>query len=110
MNTIKNKPNLRIFTNSNVLKILFKNKIAIGIEVEVNNKKEKFFARKEVLLSAGSINSPKLLQLSGIGDATELKKMDIDIIHDLPGVGQNLQDHFEIYIQHKSKKKETLYN
>ncbi len=110
LNTIKNKPNLRIFTNSNVLKILFKNKIAIGIEVEVNNKKEKFFARKEVLLSAGSINSPKLLQLSGIGDATELKKMGIDIIHDLPGVGQNLQDHFEIYIQHKSKKKETLYN
>ena len=59
LNTIRNKSNLRIFTNSNVLKILFKNKIAIGIEVQVNNKKERFFARKEVLLSAGSINSPK---------------------------------------------------
>ena len=110
LNKIRNKSNLRIFTNSNVLKILFKNKIAIGIEVQVNDKKEKFFARKEVLLSAGSINSPKLLQLSGIGGSNELKKMDIDIVHDLPGVGQNLQDHFEIYIQHKSKKKETLYN
>ena len=62
---------------------MFKNKIAIGIEVQVNDKKEKFFARKEVLLSAGSINSPKLLQLSGIGDSNELKKMDIDIIQDL---------------------------
>ena len=48
--------------------------------------------------------------LSGIGDASELKKLDINVIHDLPGVGENLQDHLEIYIQHKSKKNETLYD
>jgi len=110
LNDIKNRKNLKIFTNSNVLKILFKDKNAIGIEVNINKKKEKYFANKEVLLSAGSINSPKLLQLSGIGDAKELKKLGINIVHDLPGVGQNLQDHLEIYIQHKSKKKETLYD
>ncbi len=107
---VKNNSNLKIFANSNVNKILFKDKKAIGIEVVINNKKEKIFANKEVILSAGSINSPKILQLSGVGDAKELKKLDIDIVCDLPGVGQNLQDHLEVYIQYKSKKNETLYD
>ena len=88
---------------------MFNNKTAIGIEVEENSVKKKYYANKEILLSAGSINSPKILQLSGIGDANELKKHGIEIIHDLPGVGHNLQDHLEIYIQHKSKINQTLY-
>ena len=107
---VKNNNNLEIFTNTNVLKILFKNKTAIGIEVLESNKKIIYFANKEILLSAGSINSPKILQLSGVGDASELKKHNIDVVHNLPGVGKNLQDHLEVYIQYKSKKKETLYN
>ena len=110
LDDIKNNSNINIFTHSYVSKILFKNKVAIGIEVIKNNKKEIYYANKEVLLSAGSINSPKLLQLSGVGNAIELRKHGIEIIHDLPGVGENLQDHLEIYIQHKSKKKETLHN
>jgi len=110
LDDIKNNLNIEIFTHSNVSKILFKNKVAIGVEVSINNKKEIYYANKEILLSAGSINSPKLLQLSGIGNVIELKKHGIEIIHDLPGVGENLQDHLEIYIQHKSKKKETLYD
>jgi len=110
LDSVKKNPNLKIYTNSTVLKIIFKNKVAIGVEAKIKNKTIKFYAKKEVLLTAGSINSPKILQLSGIGNAEELKKMDIDIIHDLPGVGQNLQDHLEIYIQHKSKKKESLYD
>jgi len=110
LDKIKEKSNVKIFTHSYVLRILFKNKTAVGIEVEEKDKKVSYFANKEVLLCAGSINSPKILQLSGIGDAQELKKHDIEIIHDLPGVGKNLQDHLEVYIQHKSKKKETLYN
>ena len=110
LDDVKNNSNIEIFTHSNVSKILFKNKVAIGVEVSINNKKEIYYANKEILLSAGSINSPKLLQLSGIGNAIELKKHGIEIIHDLPGVGENLQDHLEIYIQHKSKKKETLYD
>ena len=109
LDEVKNNSNIEVLINSNVSKILFKNKVAIGVEVLINNKKEKYYANKEILLSAGSINSPKLLQLSGIGNATEIKKHGIDVIHDLPGVGENLQDHLEIYIQHKSKKKETLY-
>ena len=109
LNTIKKRKNLRIFTKTYINKILFNNKTAIGIEVEEDNVKKKYFANKEILLSAGSINSPKILQLSGVGDAIELKKLGIDIVHNLPGVGHNLQDHLEIYIQHKSRKNETLY-
>ena len=110
LDDVKNNPNIEIFTHSNVSKILFKDKVAIGIEVSINNEKKIYYANKEILLSAGSINSPKLLQLSGVGNAIELKKHGIEIVQDLPGVGENLQDHLEIYIQHKSKKKETLYN
>jgi len=110
LDPIKNNENLKIFTNSNVLKILFKNKTAVGIEVLNNQKKETYYANKEVILAAGSINSPKLLLLSGIGNYSELKNHGIEVVHNLPGVGENLQDHFEIYIQYKSKKKETLYN
>ena len=110
LDSVKKNQNLKIYTNSTVLKIIFKDKVAIGLEAKIKNKTIKFYAKKEVLLAAGSINSPKILQLSGIGNAEELKKLDIDIIHNLPGVGQNLQDHLEIYIQHKSKKKESLYD
>ena len=110
LDKVKNKSNLKIYTKTYVTKILFDNKTAIGIEIYKNNKKEKFFAKKEVIVSAGSINSPKLLQLSGIGEATDLKKLGIEVIHNLPGVGKNLQDHLEVYIQHKSKKNETLYD
>ena len=110
LDDIKNNSNVEIFTNSNVSKIIFKNKVAIGVEVSINGNKEIYYANKEILISAGSINSPKILQLSGIGNAIELKKYGIEIIHNLPGVGENLQDHLEMYIQYKSKKKETLYD
>jgi len=105
---IKRK-NLDIFTKSKVQKILFENKKAIGIEIFRNGKKEKIYANKEIILSGGSINSPQLLQLSGIGNQKDLRDLGIDVIHDLPGVGMNLQDHLEIYIQYESKKAETLY-
>jgi len=110
LDPIKKRKNLKIIKNTYVKKILFKNKTAIGIEIIRNNKNEKYFCNKEVILCAGSINSPKILQLSGIGDEDHLKGLGIEIINNLSGVGQNLQDHLEIYIQYKSKRKETLYN
>ena len=102
--------NLSIEHNTDVSKIIFKEKKAIGVEVKRNNHSEIYYCNKEIILSSGSINSPKILQLSGIGDEKILSKNGIDIINHLPGVGKNLQDHLEIYIQHKSKIKDTLYN
>ncbi len=110
LDEVKNLNNLKIQHNTDVLKIIFEGKKAIGVEIKKNKKIEKYYCNKEVILSAGSINSPKILQLSGVGDPKILKKHGIKIINELPGVGKNLQDHLEIYIQHKSKKKETLYN
>ena len=107
---VKNFKNLIIKHKIDVSKIIFKDKKAIGVEVKNNNKTEVYYCNKEIILSAGSINSPKILQLSGVGDPKLLKQNNIEVIHELPGVGQNLQDHLEIYIQHKSKTKDTLYN
>ena len=110
LDPIKNRKNLKIIKNSYVKRIIFENNVAIGIEYFRNNKTEKYFANKEVILSAGAINSPKLLQLSGIGNQRHLNGLGIKVINDLRGVGENLQDHLEVYIQYKSKSKDTLYN
>ncbi len=107
---VKNYNNLKVKHKTDVSKIIFKDKKAIGVEIKNNNKTEVYYCNKEIILSAGSINSPKILQLSGVGDPQLLKQNNIEVIHELPGVGQNLQDHLEIYIQHKSKTKDTLYN
>lgn len=110
LNKINGYKNLSIENDTDVSKIIFKEKKAIGVEVKKNNNSEIYYCNKEVILSSGSINSPKILQLSGIGDGKLLNQNGIDIINHLPGVGKNLQDHLEIYIQHKSKIKDTLYN
>jgi len=107
---VQNFNNLLVKHNTNVSKIIFEDKKAIGVEVKNNHKTEIYYCNKEIILSAGSINSPKILQLSGIGDPNLLKQKNIEVITELPGVGKNLQDHLEIYIQHKSKTKDTLYN
>ena len=107
---VQNFKNLLVKHNTNVSKIIFEDKKAIGVEVKNNHKTEIYYCNKEIILSAGSINSPKILQLSGIGDPNLLKQKNIEVITELPGVGKNLQDHLEIYIQHKSKTKDTLYN
>jgi len=109
LNPIKNRKNLNIFTNSFVEKIIFDGKKAIGIEIKIKNKLEKIYAEKEVILSGGSINSPQLLMLSGIGDASHLKEKGISVLHDLKGVGKNLQDHLETYIMQECKTPDTLY-
>jgi len=109
LNPVKKRKNLNIFSNSFVEKIIFDGKKAIGIEVKIKDKVEKIYAEKEIILSGGSINSPQLLMLSGIGDSDHLKQKGINIIHDLKGVGKNLQDHLETYIQQECKTSDTLY-
>ena len=105
---IKNRKNLQIIKKTFVKKIIFKNKVAIGVEYIKNNKIEKFYANKEVILSAGSINSPKILQLSGIGDEQYLKNLGIEVVHNLNGVGENLQDHLQMRLVFKVKNTKTL--
>jgi len=106
----ENRKNLNIFSNSFVERIIFDGQKAIGIEVKIKNKTEKVFANKEVIVSAGSINSPQLLMLSGIGPAKHLNELGINVVKDLPGVGKNLQDHLETYVQQECKTPDTLYS
>ena len=82
---------------------------AVAVEVKRGGKTELIRARREVVLAASSINSPKLLMLSGIGPAAHLRDHGIDVVADRPGVGANLQDHLELYIQMASKQPITLY-
>jgi choline dehydrogenase len=105
---IKSRKNLVVLTHTMTNKILLKNKIAIGVECERENESFQVFANKKVILSAGAIGSPQLLQLSGIGPVSILKAAGINVKHDLPGVGNNLQDHLEFNFQYQCKQKITL--
>ncbi|MEO0717328.1 MAG: GMC family oxidoreductase N-terminal domain-containing protein, partial [Pseudomonadota bacterium] len=92
-----------------VRKIVIEDGRAVGVEVERGGSLETVRARKEVIIAASSINSPKLLMLSGVGPAAHLAANGIDVVADRPGVGQNLQDHLELYIQQASVQPITLY-
>ena len=109
LNPVRKKPNLKVFSESFVEKIIFDGKKAIGVEVKIKDKIKKIYANKETILSGGSINSPQLLMVSGVGPGEHLKEKNIDVIHDLKGVGKNLQDHLETYIQQECKTSDTLY-
>ncbi|XP_077308186.1 choline dehydrogenase, mitochondrial [Lithobates pipiens] len=104
------RPNVSVKEKTLVTKVLFQGLQATGVEYVQNGHKKKAFANKEVILSGGAINSPQLLMLSGIGNASELTKLGIPVIAHLPGVGQNLQDHLEVYIQQMCTKPITLYS
>jgi len=96
LNPVKARDNLTIWTNSYCQKIILENNRAKGVEVMKSGKLEKVYASKEVLLSGGALNSPHLLMLSGIGSANDLESHDIKVVHDLAGVGKNLQDHLDV--------------
>ena len=87
--------NLQIKLNTVVTKIIIEKKKATGVEVISNKRVEKYYG-KEIILTAGSLVSPKILMHSGIGEEAQLKKFDIEVIEKLEGVGKNLQDHHEV--------------
>lgn len=91
-------------------RIVIENQRATGVEIQTGKKIQTIRARREVIVSASSINSPKLLMLSGIGPAAHLREYDIEVIADRPGVGRNLQDHLEVYIQQECVQPITLYS
>lgn len=88
------RKNLRVVTDTMVLKVLFDGRRANGVEALHKNSRRRIHARREVILSGGVINSPQLLMLSGIGPGDMLQRFGIPVLHDAPGVGQNLQDHW----------------
>ncbi|MFT4939708.1 MAG: choline dehydrogenase [Paraglaciecola sp.] len=108
LDPVKSRNNLCIVTGALVERVLLEGKQAVGVEYRVKGSKVTAKASKEVLLSAGPIGSPHLLQLSGIGDSDTLKAAGVEFKHHLPGVGQNLQDHLEFYFQYKCKQPVTL--
>ena len=102
--------NVKLVTRAYVNRIMLEGKRAVGVEYEVGGDVLVAKARREVVIAASSINSPKILQLSGIGPPDVLKAAGIPVQHVLPGVGENLHDHLEIYFQVESKEPITLYS
>ncbi len=97
------RPNLKVRTRAFVDRVLFEGTRAVGVVTGGH-----VISAGEVILCGGAINSPQLLQLSGVGNARELETLRIPVVHDLPGVGENLQDHLEVYVQCASKLPVTV--
>ncbi|HEX4599158.1 MAG TPA: choline dehydrogenase [Burkholderiaceae bacterium] len=103
------RPNLRVLPRSVARRILFEGRRAVAVAYVRDGAVQLARARREVIVSAGAINAPQLLMLSGVGDADALRRLDLPIVADLPGVGSNLQDHIEIYVQHACTQPVSLY-
>lgn len=97
----RKRKNLKVMVNTRVLRIVFEGKRAVGVEVLSGGKRHILRSAREVVVTAGAINSPRLLMLSGVGDADALRSHGIASVAHLPGVGQNLQDHVEVSIIHE---------
>lgn len=108
LDPVKSRSNLTVITGALAQKVILEGKKATGIEYTVNGTLKTAHATKDVVLSAGPIGSPHILQLSGIGDKAILEEAGVEVKHHLPGVGQNLQDHLEFYFQYKCKQPITL--
>ena len=104
------RPNLTLITKATTEKLIIDNKVCKGIIYKKNNKLHKVYCNNEVILSAGAIASPQILELSGIGNEDILNKYEIQVKHDLPAVGEHFQDHFMARLQWKLKLKKASYN
>ncbi|MEX2274425.1 MAG: choline dehydrogenase [Actinomycetota bacterium] len=103
LHPVMHRPNLEVTTRALVTKVVFEQNRAVGVEYQRGRGATERVRGGEVILCGGAINSPQLLQLSGVGAAGELGALGIDVVQDLPGVGENLQDHLEVYIQYGCK-------
>jgi choline dehydrogenase len=107
LHPVMKRKNLTVKTRSFVRKVVFEGKTAVGVEVQRGRKIEIIYGN-EIILAGGAINTPQILQLSGIGNSEHLSKFGIETVHHLPGVGENLQDHLEVYVQYQCKKPVSL--
>lgn len=107
----RNRPNLTIVTHALTDRVLFSGKRAIGVDYLQGDSDQRItaHARREVIVCSGAIASPQLLQRSGVGPSDLLRSLDIPVVHDLPGVGANLQDHLELYLQYACKEPVSIY-
>ncbi|HMG62578.1 MAG TPA: choline dehydrogenase [Streptosporangiaceae bacterium] len=103
LHPVMSRPNLTVQTRALAARVMFEGKRAVGVEYRHRDQLRQARAG-EVILCGGSINTPQLLQLSGVGPAGLLDRVGVDVVHDLPGVGENLQDHLEVYVQYGSKQ------
>jgi choline dehydrogenase len=104
LHPVMRRPNLTVRTRAFATQILFDGTRAVGVKYRRGRGREQEVYGKEIILCGGAINTPQLLQLSGVGNARELRALDIEVVADLPGVGENLQDHLEVYVQYRCKK------
>jgi len=100
---VMDRPNLTVITKAKATKVIFEGKRAVGVAYKQGKKTKEVRAMKEVILSGGTFQSPQLLQLSGVGRAQDITQHGIDMIHDLQGVGQNLQDHLDFILAYKTR-------
>ncbi len=107
LHPVKKRPNLTIRTRAMAHRVLFDGTTATGVEYSVRGKVRTAHA-KEVVLCGGAFNTPQLLQLSGVGDAEHLGSLGIPVVHHLPAVGEHMQDHLEVYVQHACTKPVSL--
>lgn len=105
---VKDRANLTVITDAKACEILFAGNKAIGVRIEVRKKLQDIMARREVIVSAGTFESPALLLRSGIGDKADLNALDIAVKSDLKGVGKNLQDHLDFTLCYESDDKRTM--
>jgi choline dehydrogenase len=108
LHPVMSRPNLTVETRAFTTKILFEGTRAVGVEYSRRGRGGRSVRAGDVIVCGGAINSPQLLQLSGVGAAAELGALGIDVVADLPGVGENLQDHLEVYVQHSSTQPVTM--
>jgi choline dehydrogenase len=105
LHPVMGRPNLEVRCLRHVSRVLFEGTRAVGVEVfDAAGSRRRVVSAGEVVLCGGAINSPQLLQLSGVGRADELRRLGIDVVCDLPGVGDNLQDHLEAYVQYACRE------
>ena len=102
------RPNLRVITGARATRVLLAGKRATGVEYKIGRERKTIAARSEVIVSAGTLQSPQLLMLSGIGVGADLRRFDIDVVHELPGVGRNLQDHIDYSFIFRSEDQDLL--
>jgi choline dehydrogenase len=102
------RPNLAVLTRALVWRVVIEGGRATGVEIEQGGRRAVVRARREIVLSAGAVNTPQILMLSGVGAADELRGFGLEVVRDLPGVGHNLQDHYNVTIGHKALKPVTL--